>query len=90
MSSPLGESTLVTDAKTAIKMVRDNLGDSAKVRLSLLLHTHMKTNSHSIQLIVYGHSMGTGVAARAVVEAEVRTGSVHSTSVLINQRPVSS
>ena len=38
MSSPLGESTLATDAKTAIKMVRDNLGDSAKVRLTFLLH----------------------------------------------------
>ena len=36
MSSPLGESTLVTDAKTAIKMVRDNLGDSAKVRLTFI------------------------------------------------------
>ena len=36
MSSPLGESTLVTDAKTAIKMVRDNLGDNAKVRLTFI------------------------------------------------------
>ena len=49
MSFPLNETTVVEDAKAAIKLVRDNVGDDAK-------------------LIIYGHSMGTGIASRAVAE----------------------
>ena len=49
MSFSLNETTVVEDAKAAIKLVRDNVGDDAK-------------------LIIYGHSMGTGIASHAVAE----------------------
>jgi len=49
MSHPLNETTVVEDAKAAVKLLRDNVGDDAK-------------------LIIYGHSMGTGIASRAVAE----------------------
>jgi len=50
MSSPLSETTVVEDAKAAIKLVRDSVGDDAK-------------------LIIYGHSMGTGISSHAVAES---------------------
>merc|ERR1712126_81829 len=50
MSGPINETTVVEDAKAAIKLIRDNAGDKPK-------------------LILYGHSMGTGIAARAAAEA---------------------
>jgi len=50
MSGPINETTVVEDAKAAIKLIRDNVGDKPK-------------------LILYGHSMGTGIAARAAAEA---------------------
>jgi len=49
MSFPINGTTLVEDAKAAIKLVRDSVGDDAK-------------------LILYGHSMGTGVSSQAVSE----------------------
>jgi len=49
MSFPINETTVVEDAKAAIKLVRDSVGDDAK-------------------LIIYGHSMGTGISSRAVPE----------------------
>jgi len=49
MSFPLNETTVVEDAKAAIKLVRDNVGEDAK-------------------LIIYGHSMGTGISSHAVAE----------------------
>jgi len=49
MSSPLSETTVVEDAKAAIKLVRDSVGNDAK-------------------LIIYGHSMGTGITPHAVAE----------------------
>merc|ERR1719342_1057102 len=50
MKSPLSESTVVEDAKAAIKLIRDNVGDDPK-------------------LIIYGHSMGTGIASHAAAES---------------------
>jgi len=50
MSQPINETTLVEDAKAAIKFIRDIVGDKPK-------------------LIIYGHSMGTGITPHAVVEA---------------------
>jgi len=53
MSFPLNETTVVEDAVAAIRLVRDSVGDQAK-------------------LIIYGHSMGTGIAshASAICQAE--------------------
>jgi len=50
MTQPLNETTLVQDAKAAIKFIREIVGDKPK-------------------LIIYGHSMGTGITPHAVVEA---------------------
>merc|ERR1719158_2245707 len=50
MSFSINETTLVEDAKAAIKLVRDSVGDEAK-------------------LILYGHSMGTGIASHAAAES---------------------
>ena len=50
MSFPLNETTVVEDAKAAIKLIRDSVGDEAK-------------------LIIYGHSMGTGITAHSVAES---------------------
>ena len=73
MAAQLGESTVVEDAKTAIKLVRDTVGDKPKVGSIRYLDSYLDSRYAStciyLQLILYGHSMGTGVAAHAAAEA---------------------
>ena len=68
MSQPINETTLVQDGKAAIKFIRDIVGDKPKVWTGLKINFVIFYNN-LLKLIIYGHSMGTGVTPHAVVEA---------------------